>query len=604
MRTGPTFFTLNMGHSASLSSSGQVSLCSREKATTCSALSSRAPINILSCSRALSFSSVLSCLKVLTKVCSVANTESSDNTSKSILFLFLFSCSLCPCVCFLTGYVLVARLFSFAFFFIFVIRFSAAGLVLNSPLPLSRLIIEMSRLSIFRTQLLELRNAVKNTERKVVDTVLSARWIVPIEPVGVVLEHHSIIFDEGKIVDILPTLEAEKAFVQREHDASTDDFYLHHMLIPGLFNMHTHSAMTLLRGIAEDVPLMTWLNDYIWPAERKWLSAEYCTLGVKLAICEMLRSGITAFSDMYFFGEVTAKVADEMGVRALVASPIISTVGDEPPEIAVNKAVELHEQYKDHPRVSVALGPHAPYTVSDTSFELIAQKLQEHPDLRVHVHLHETEFEVNSAVSSSGERPFDRLKRLGVLGKKTLVAHMTQMTESEIKETAELGMNVIHCPESNMKLSSGVCPVRKLVQAGVNVVIGTDGAGSNDDLDLLGEVRTAVLLDKLHTKETDVPLPSSEFIKIATLNGAKALGLDHITGSLKAGKAADVVALHIKTEPVYHPFSNLAYVGTNSVSDVWVEGRRLVRQSSVLGVDEAALQLEAQAWGEKIRDAL
>jgi len=181
---------------------------------------------------------------------------------------------------------------------------------------------------------------------------------------------------------------------------------------------------------------------------------------------------------------------------------------------------------------------------------------------------------------------------------------MTQMTEEEIRETAEMGMHVIHCPESNMKLASGVCPVRKLVQAGVNVVIGTDGAGSNDDLDILGEVRTAVLLDKLHTKESDVPLRAQEFLKIATINGAKALGIDHITGSLKPGKAADVVAIHVRTEPVYNAFCNIAYVGTNTVSDVWVEGRRLVKESTVVGVDESALQLEAQAWGEKVSDSL
>lgn len=283
------------------------------------------------------------------------------------------------------------------------------------------------------------------------------------------------------------------------------------------------------------------------------------------------------------------------------ATPLLSGFGDLNENIS--KGVALYQQYKENPRVHAALGPHAPYTVDDEAFQKIAEQSRLHPDLRIHIHLHETEGEVERAVSSNQERPFSRLKRLGVLTKNTIAVHMTQLTLEEIKEAAEIGLHLCHCPESNLKLNSGNCPIAQVYGAGVNVCIGTDGAASNDDLDLLGEVRTAALVDRLVSGDRP-NLSSHTFLSIATINGAKAMGIENIAGSLEIGKAADLVAIEMRSEPNYHLFNNLAFVGTHRVSDVWVAGQQLLSNGNLMTLDEKEVFLKAQRLGEKIAQHL
>eukprot|EP01095_Lingulamoeba_sp_RSL-Kostka_P004105 TRINITY_DN15198_c0_g1_i1.p1 TRINITY_DN15198_c0_g1~~TRINITY_DN15198_c0_g1_i1.p1 ORF type:complete len:505 (+),score=159.00 TRINITY_DN15198_c0_g1_i1:31-1545(+) len=438
--------------------------------------------------------------------------------------------------------------------------------------------------------------------RKPVDLILSARWVVPVIPENTVLENYSVIIDDEVIIDMLPILEAEEVYVMKDidHADNIHHFFEHHMLIPGLINMHTHNGLTFLRGIAEDKTLMQWLEEYIWPTEKKFVSPKFVEDAVTLSVVESLRNGITTFNDMYFHPEVTAKVVEKCGMKALLGVPIMNIPNNysSTEKQSIDMGVELIEKYKDHPRVQICLAPHAPYTVSDESFERIAEISRTH-GLKIHVHLHETAWEVEK----QEERPFARLKRLGVINENTIAIHMTQLTDEEIAECAEIGVSIVHCPCSNLKLSSGICPVKQCVSSGVNVCLGTDSVASNDDLDLLSELRTAALIDKLKVGPNNPSLKNHQLLELATINGARALGLDDKIGSLEIGKKADIVAIKINTEPIYHIFSNIAYTGTNKVTDVWIDGNRLLKDG-VTKLDEPGILKNAKQWGIRIQTFL
>jgi 5-methylthioadenosine/S-adenosylhomocysteine deaminase len=433
-----------------------------------------------------------------------------------------------------------------------------------------------------------------------IDSLIHARWIVPVEPDGAIYEQHSLAVNEGRILEILPAAQARAAYKAAvEHDLDQ------HLLIPGLVNAHTHAAMTLLRGIADDLPLDEWLDRHIWPAESRWVNEEFVHDGTQLAIAEMLRSGTTCFNDMYFFPDVTARAAAHSGIRACVGLIVLDfpTVWAQDADEYISKGLAIHDRYRGDPLVSTLFAPHAPYTVSDRPLEHI-RVLADELDIGIHMHVHETADEVGKAVELTGRRPLARLQELGVASPALLAVHMTQLTTEEISQYAESGGHIVHCPESNMKLASGLAPVAELSRAGVNVALGTDGAASNNDLDMLGEMRSAALLGKAVSGDASA-LPAAAVLRMATLNGAQALGLGEHTGSLTPGKWADLAAIDmnaLESRPLYDPVSQLVYAcSREQVTDVWVAGQHLLKERRLTTLDGHEILERAHAWEERIR---
>ena len=432
-----------------------------------------------------------------------------------------------------------------------------------------------------------------------IDLLVLPRWLVPVEPAGVVLEEHALAVDGGRIVDVLPAAFARQSFQAREVLELPD-----HAVLPGLVNIHTHAAMNLLRGLADDLPLMDWLQNHIWPAEGANVSYAFCADGVRLAAAEMIRGGTTCFNDMYFFPDATAAVAAETGLRANVGLVVFDfpTAWAQNWEDYIHRGLEVHDRLRGTPLVRAVFAPHAPYTVSDAPLKRV-RELANELGIGIHMHVHETAAEIEGGLQSHGKRPWQRLRELDLLGQDFIAVHMTQLGDAEIAEAARLGVSVAHCPESNLKLASGFCPVAKLLAAGVNVALGTDGAASNNDLDMLGELRTAALLAKGVSGDASA-LPAHAALHMATLAGARALGLEDQIGSLEKGKAADFIAVDLNrpaTQPVYHVLSQLVYAaGRDQVTDVYVAGRALLREGKLLTLNEGETLARAAEWRAKI----
>jgi len=435
---------------------------------------------------------------------------------------------------------------------------------------------------------------------KTVDLILSARWIVTVDANKTVLEHHAVVIDEGRIVALIPQDQLA------QHYQTTQQIDLgEHCLMPGLINNHTHAAMSLFRGLADDLPLMTWLNDHIWPAEQQYLSDAFVESGSELAIAEMIKGGTTCFNDMYFFSDATARVVDRSGIRANLGMVVIDfpSVWAADVEEYLHKGQQLHDHYRHHTRISTSYAPHAPYTVSDSSLEAIIMNAEE-LDVSIHMHIHETAGEVSQSIEQYSVRPLERLKNLGLLSPRLLAVHMTQLNEQEITWCADAGVHIAHCPESNLKLASGFCPIAQLEQHGVNITIGTDGAASNNDLDMFAELRQAALLAKGIAQSASV-IPAHTALEMATINAAKSLGLNDITGSLEVGKAADIIAIdlnNIESQPYYDIVSQLVYAtGRDKVSHVWVEGVPLLKDQQLLTLNETKIIKNSQQWADKIK---
>jgi 5-methylthioadenosine/S-adenosylhomocysteine deaminase len=432
-----------------------------------------------------------------------------------------------------------------------------------------------------------------------VDLCIEARWVVPVEPHGVVLEDHTVVVDKDRIVALLPTVQARTAYAPRERSELGE-----HVLIPGLINTHTHNPMTLLRGLADDLPLMVWLQQHIWPAEAKVMGPEFVRDGVELAVAEMLRGGTTCANENYFFPDAIGATYRRMGFRATVGLPIIEfpTAWAKSQDDYFERAGEVHDSFRGDALISTAFAPHAPYTVSDASFERI-RVLSDQLDIPVHLHTHETAHEVEDEKKKTGLRPFQRLQKLGIVNDRLIAVHFTQITDGEIAACAEAGVSVVHCPESNLKLASGFCPVEKLRLAGVNVAIGTDGCASNNDLDMFGEMRTAAMLAKAVAEDASA-FDAAYTLRAATLNAARAMGLDARIGSIEPGKQADLTAVRLsdlETQPMYHVASQLIYAtGRHQVSDVWIAGQRKLRQRELVDVDVEGILAKTRAWRERI----
>ncbi|MBU2012206.1 MAG: TRZ/ATZ family hydrolase [Gammaproteobacteria bacterium] len=430
------------------------------------------------------------------------------------------------------------------------------------------------------------------------DLLLFPTWLVPVEPAGVVLKGHGLGVRDGRIALIAPRAVALKyqAIETRELEGM--------LLAPGLINAHGHAAMTLFRGLADDLPLQRWLKDHIWPAESRWVDEDFVRCGTELAIAEQLKGGITCFSDMYFYPSVVSELVHKHGVRAQITIPVLDfPVPDaRDADEALRKGVALFDDLKHHPRITIAFGPHAPYSVADDKLESIRVLVAE-MDAGIHMHVHETAHEVQEALRKHGERPLARLARLQLLGPRFQAVHMTQVDDDDLALLTEHNCSVIHCPESNLKLASGFCPVERLWEAGINVAVGTDGAASNNDLDLLGETRTAALLAKA-VAGSATALDAHRALRMATLNGARALGIDEHTGSLEIGKFADLVALDLSglaQQPLYDPVSQLIYsTSRDAVRHVWVGGKQLLESGRLTRMDEQQVIANARQWGERI----
>ncbi|MEI6068300.1 MAG: TRZ/ATZ family hydrolase [Methylococcaceae bacterium] len=433
----------------------------------------------------------------------------------------------------------------------------------------------------------------------IVDTLIHARWIIPVEPESVTYEHHSLVIDSGKIIDLLPT-----ELAKQKYQGKTTENLENHALLPGLINCHTHAAMTLMRGIADDLPLMDWLQNHIWPLEHQWMSEAFVKDGSDLAIAEMILGGTTCFNDMYFFPDVTAAQAIHHGIRATVGMIIIDfpSVWAQNADEYIEKGLELYEQLRLSDLCTTAFAPHAPYTVSDEPLQKI-KTLADELELPIHIHLHETVHEVEQAQAQTGQRPLQRLQELGLVNPSLIAVHMTQLSDEEISLFAESGAHIVHCPESNLKLASGFCQLAKCLAAGINVALGTDGAASNNDLDMFGEMRTAALLGKAVAADASA-VPAMTALRMATINGAKALGLDAVCGSLSIGKAADVIAIdlnHLETQPLYCPVSQIVYAASRQqVTDVWVAGRRLLKQRQLTTINSDDLKAKIAVWQQRL----
>ncbi|WP_347246871.1 TRZ/ATZ family hydrolase [Thermomonas sp.] len=431
------------------------------------------------------------------------------------------------------------------------------------------------------------------------DLLIEAGWVVPVVPHGVVLTDHAVAVSGGRIQAILPIAQARMQYAAKDTVARPEA-----VLLPGLVNAHTHNPMTLLRGIADDLPLMTWLQQHIWPVEAAVIGPDFVADGTTLAIAEMLRGGTTCANENYFFPDVQAGVYKKYGFRARVGAVII----DFPSAWAASddeyfdRACQLHDTWRGDALIGTAFAPHAPYTVNDANFERI-RMLADQLDLPVHLHLHETAHEVSESLKLHGQRPIARIDRLGLLNDRLIAVHMTQLTEADIHLCAERGVSVVHCAESNLKLASGFCPACALLSAGVNLAIGTDGCASNNDLDMFGETRSAALLAKAVANDA-AGFNAFEALHAATLGGAKALGFEDRIGSIEAGKDADLVCVDLsalETQPLHHVVSQLIYAtGRQQVSDVWIAGVQKLRQRELVDMDSAAIVANARQWRQKI----
>ena len=435
--------------------------------------------------------------------------------------------------------------------------------------------------------------------KQAIDTLINAGWVIPVVPNDSVLPLHSVAIEGGQIINVLPSDQATTLYTAGEIVDLPQ-----HALIPGLINAHTHASMTLLRGYANDLPLMDWLQKHIWPAETKWVNDAFIETGAKLAIAEMLRGGTTCFNDMYFFPDVVAATAIDVGIRASVGMIVLDspTIWAQNADDYINKGLAMHDSVRHASLITTAFAPHAPYSVSDEALQRI-RMLADELDVPVHMHVHETEFEVHNSMAQFGMRPIERLDQLGLLTPRMQAVHLTQLLPGEIQALAERGVSAIHCPESNMKLASGACPIDALSRAGVNIAIGTDGAASNNDLDMFGEMRSAALAAKAEANDASA-FAAHQALEAATLGGARALNLDHQVGSIEAGKAADLVAVDLAkpaTWPVYNALDHVVYAASrDQVSDVWVAGKQLLQKGQLRTLSETQVLQEAANWGIKI----
>ena len=433
---------------------------------------------------------------------------------------------------------------------------------------------------------------------KQIDLLIKPEWLVPVVPQGAVFQNCALAVDDGRIEAIVPVDEAVGLY-----QAETTIELTGQALLPGLVNAHGHSAMSLLRGYADDLPLNTWLNEHIWPAESEWVGEEFVRDGARLACGELIHTGTTCFSDMYFFPDTTVDTASQAGLRSRIAFPVIDfpSAWAQSPDEYLHKGLELHDQYKNHPLANIAFGPHAPYTVSNSTFERVAV-LSEELDAAIQVHLHETQQEVEDSLSEHGVRPVTRLNQLGILGPRTEAVHMTQVSDEDLDTIKTTNTSVVHCPKSNLKLASGFCPASQFLANNIQVGLGTDSAASNNCLNMLEEMRFASLLGKTVSADATA-LSAEQSLHMATLGGASVLGLESEIGSLEPGKLADMISIrldNLSSQPVYDVISQIVYSAPTEAWNSWVQGKQLMQDGVLQTLNETEVLARASDWREKI----
>ncbi|KRO78761.1 MAG: N-ethylammeline chlorohydrolase [Methylophilales bacterium BACL14 MAG-120910-bin43] len=433
-----------------------------------------------------------------------------------------------------------------------------------------------------------------------VEKIISPSWIFLAEEGDEVLKDHSIVVSGGAIHDVVPTSD-----VFQLYEASEAYQLSNHLILPGFINAHSHSAMSLLKGYADDLPLNTWLNDHIWPAENQHVSFDFVKDGSTLAIAEMIKGGTTTFNDMYFFPEATAEVVSKVGIRANIGLGVLDfpTNYANDPEDYLTKGFAFRDQWRDHKLITTCLAPHAPYTISNKTFELI-NTYAEQLDLGIHMHLHETRSEVEDSIKAFGITPIQRMQDLGVLGPKLMAAHCVHVSEADAKLLSVNGVSAICNISSNMKLGSGIPDINQLLQRGINVALGTDSSASNNALDMMREMRALGLVSKGLNMRSEFLKPA-ELIRMATINGAKALGLDELTGSISKGKRADMIAINLDTiesQPCYEPLSSFMYsADRSSIEYVWIDGNTKLKQGQLVCLDEEDILQRTKIWQTKIK---
>jgi len=423
---------------------------------------------------------------------------------------------------------------------------------------------------------------------------------VPVIPRHQVLQGHSLAVSEGRITAVLER-EAALAIPAAEHCRLPG-----HALLPGLVNAHGHSAMSLFRGLADDYPLMEWLHEHIWPAEATFVSESFVRDGTDLALVDLILGGSTTFSDQYFFPEVTAECAATAGIRAQLVFPIINieTAWARNSEECLRQGLALRDSLRDHPLVEIGFGVHSTYSVDTATLKHVATLAHE-LDAIVQIHLHETRGEVEDSIARCGDRPIDVLSQVGMLGPKTQCVHMTSLSRGDFALLKDSNSHVIHCPRSNMKIASGICPTQRLLGHGINVALGTDGAASNNRLNMLAEMQAAALLAKLESLEATA-LPAMAALELATINGARALGMEKTIGSLEVGKRADLIAVDLSqphTQPINNVISQLVYATSGQeVTHSWVDGKALLRDREVIGLDVPNVIERASHWSNLLKN--
>ncbi|WP_144393579.1 TRZ/ATZ family hydrolase [Pleionea sediminis] len=436
-----------------------------------------------------------------------------------------------------------------------------------------------------------------------IDSLIFSRWLAPVNANQTVHEHFGVAIDKGKIVALDSQETLQQKFVAKNTYDLSD-----HLLVPGFVNSHTHAAMNLLKGYSDDLPLMEWLQNHIWPAEAKLMSDEFVYQGTQLAIAEMIKSGTTCFNDMYFMPNKAAQAAINHSMRAVIGLTIIEfpTAWAKDAEEYLHKGLAVYDEFKGENLVSFSLAPHAPYTVSDETLQKIAT-LSNQLDIGIHMHVHETEHEVNESIDKHGERPLARLHQLGLLSPSFQAVHMTSINDDDLKLVKDNGVHVMHCPESNMKLASGFSPIAQFQRSNINIALGTDGCASNNDLDMIGEMRSAALLAKVTAGDASC-FSAHDALHAATLGGAKALGLESVCGSIEVGKAADLCAInlnHIATQPVTDPVSQLVYAASrDQVSHVWTSGKLQLNDGEFTDIQYNDLLNIIEHWQARMRKEL
>lgn len=430
------------------------------------------------------------------------------------------------------------------------------------------------------------------------DSLILPKWLVPVEPAAVVLENYGVAVTGDRIELVAPRQQLLKHQYQQVLELPDS------VLIPGLVNAHGHAAMSLFRGMADDLPLHTWLQEHIWPAEASLVNEDFVNAGAELAIAEQLLAGVTCFADMYFYPQELCTQVHDSGIRAQVFMPLLDfpIPGARTLDDAINQGLQLYDDFKHHPRISTGFGPHAPYTLGDASLQRLVTLLNQ-LETPVQMHVQETAKEVADSMTEYGMRPLQRLDQLGLLAPSFQAVHLTQVNQQDMDLLLKHNVSVIHCPSSNLKLASGLCPVVRLQQANINVALGTDGAASNNNLDLLQETRCAALLAKMVAEDAG-SLNAHQALRMATLNGARALGLEQQIGSLEAGKLADMVSVNLSdlaSQPVYDPVSSLIYAASSrQIEHVWVGGKQLVSERQLLRMDSERIRARSEEWRRKI----